>query len=458
MSAADPRRLRPRGLSVTGRQALRTAALVLLLLFLLVVFLISGGTNGAFRDISEAVDADTRLLVEVARTGGTEGVARRIEERLAFEPEDHPRAGYLLTTSAGQRLAGNIPSQFIAATPELQLLQLKGPQRGYGRTDRGFGRVTTLPDGARLVVMRSTLRTEALVSRLSRAFFFGGLAVVGLTGLGAWLSNRRLQKRLDAFDVAFDQVEAGDLDVRVPEDRGADELSVLTRDVNGMLAQFERLLASQRKITDQTAHEIRTPLMHLDTTLVRAIAACDHDDADLLNQGRAEIRTVVALLDALLDIARLEAMQGEARGLGELDLSALVQEMAELYAASFDEAGLVLETRIAPQVALFGDAMLTTRMIANLLDNAIKYVPSPGRVRLVLEVGPRMVVEDDGPGVPADKAQLVFTRYARLQSEGVPGHGLGLALVRAIAERQGLTARVEDARPGARFIVEPARA
>ena len=458
MTSVDPRRLRPRGLTVTARQALRTAALVLLLLFLLVAFLIGGGTNGAFRDINEAVDADTRLLMGIARTQGTPAVAHRIEERLAFEPTDHPRAGYLLTSAAGERLAGNIPPQLVVATPQLQLLLLKGQSRGYGRTDRGFGRATTLPDGARLVVMRSTLRTEALVKRLSGAFGMGGLAVVGLTGLGAWLSTRRLQKRLDAFDDAFDQVEAGDVGVRVPEDRGRDELSVLTRDVNGMLAQFERLLASQRKITDQTAHEIRTPLMHLDTTLVRAIAACDAKDADLLNEGRAEIRTVVALLDGLLDIARLEAMQGEARGLNELDLTSLVQEMAELYAASFDEAGLVLETRIAPQVALFGDAMLTTRMIANLLDNAIKYVPSPGRVRLVLEAGPRIVVEDDGPGVPADMAQWVFSRYARLEGEGAPGHGLGLALVRAIAERQGLIARVEDAGPGARFVVEPARA
>ena len=243
--------------------------------------------------------------------------------------------------------------------------------------------------------------------------------------------------------------------MRVPEDSGVDELSVLTRDINGMLAQFERLLASQRKITDQTAHEIRTPLMHLDTTLVRAMAVCAPQEAELFTQGRAEVRAVVALLDALLDIARLEAMQGDARGLAAFDVSAVSRELAELYAAAFDEAGLAFEARIAPDVTLFGDEMLTSRMIANLLDNAVKYVPSPGRVRLTLELGPRIVVEDDGPGVPAEERDRVFARYNRIETTGRPGHGLGLALVRAIAERQGLGVRVEDASPGARFVVEP---
>ena len=458
MSAADPRRLRPRGLSVTARQALRTAALTVALLIGLAVFLQTGGNKGAFSDISETVDHELAAFSRIVRTQGRDVAAERIRERLELEPAAHPRTGYLLTDTAGRRLAGNIPDQPIARTPALQLLLLGPGGRGYGRTDRGFGRAVELPGGGRLIVVRSTLRTEALVRRLLGTFITGSAIVVVLAGLGVLLSTRRLQKRLDAFDRAFARVEAGDLAARVPADRGVDELSVLTRDVNGMLGQFERLLASQRKITDQTAHEIRTPLMHLDTTLVRAIAACGSADAELLNQGRAEIRTVIALLDALLDIARLEAMQGEARGLAQLDLSALLREMAELYAASFDEAGLLLETRIAPGVSLFGDAMLTTRMIANLLDNAIKYVPSPGRVRLLLDPGGRITVEDDGPGVPPERAQWVFSRYTRLDGQAGPGHGLGLALVRAIAERQGLTVRVEDAGPGARFIIEAPRA
>ena len=309
-----------------------------------------------------------------------------------------------------------------------------------GQETVALGRVTVLEGGFRLVVARSVAHIVRMVARFGYAFLVGGLLMVALAGLGAWLSARRLQTRLDAFDAAFTRAEAGDLHARVAEDRGVDELSVLTRDVNHLLAQFERLLASQRKITDQTAHEIRTPLMHLDSVLVRAIAACKPEDAELLNQGRSELRLVAKLLDALLDIARLEAKQGDPRGLAPFDLAELASEMAELYAASFDEAGLALETRIAPGVTLVGDATMSGRLIANLLDNAIKYVPSPGRVRLVVEAGPRITVEDDGPGVAADKRDWIFSRYARAGDEA-PGHGLGLALVRAIAERQGLTAR-----------------
>lgn len=453
MSAADPRR-RPRGLSVTGRQALRTAAITLALLVGLAVVLGLFGDRGARGDIADAVDTDIARLTEVVRAGGYAEGARRIHERLSLEPVDRPRAGYLLTDGAGRRWAGNIADQPIARRPEMQLLFFASGEKGYGRTNRGFARVVGLPGGGRLVVMRSTQRTEALVKRLFFTFAGGGAVVAMLAGVGAWLSARRLQRRLDAFDAAFAKLEQGDLDVRVPEDGGVDEISVLTRDVNRMLAQFERLLASQRKITDQTAHDIRTPLMHLDTTLVKALAACDPADADLLEQARGEIRAVVGMLDSLLDIAGLEAMQGDTRGLSAIDVSRLAREMAELYAASFDEAGLAFETRIAPGVTMTGDAAQTTRLLANLLDNAAKYVPSPGRVRLLVDAGPRIVVEDDGPGVPEARREWVFGRYNREGGEGCPGHGLGLALVRAIAERQGLTARVEDARPGARFVVE----
>ena len=447
MSLAPPRRARGRRLSATGVQALRVAGIVLLLLAGIATGLGYFGDRSARRDIARMVDADLDGLAAAGTADGLARLALMIRERGAMEPVDHPRAAYLLQDSRGKRLAGALPAQAFGKPGTAGLIYMR-----IGGEDWGLGRIRMLPGGQTLVAGRSTAAAVRFVKRITTLFLIGAGVVVVLAGLGAWVSSRGLQRKLDAFEDTFARLEAGDLRVRVPEDGGADELGVLARDVNHMLGQFERLLASQKRITDQTAHEIRTPLMHLDSTLVKALEACAPGDAGLLEGARAEIRGVVALLDSLLDIAALEAMQGERRGLAPVDVSTLARELAELYAASFDEAGLAFETRIAPEVTVLGDAMQTGRLISNLLDNAVKYVPSPGRVRLLVEPGPRLVVEDDGPGVAEADRETIFARYARGAARG-PGHGLGLALVRAIAERQGLRAWVEDAAPGARFVV-----
>jgi len=216
------------------------------------------------------------------------------------------------------------------------------------------------------------------------------------------------------------------------------------------------LMEAQRTVSDQTAHEIRTPLMHLDTRILKAMESTS-DEALLrtLEQSRAEIRSVVRLLDSLLDIAGTQAMRGDLRGLAEVDLSDIAESLADLYGASAEELGIGFHARIAPGVRGRADPMEMTRLMSNLLDNAFKYVPCGGSVVLEMAHGPRIVVQDDGPGIPSADRERVFERYVRLDGARGGGHGLGLSLARAIAERHDLSLHVEDAAPGARFVLQP---
>jgi len=223
-----------------------------------------------------------------------------------------------------------------------------------------------------------------------------------------------------------------------------------------MLDQVQRLMEAQRSVSDQTAHEIRTPLMHLDTRILKAMERTgDEGLLRTLGRSRDEIRSVVRLLDSLLDNAGTQALRGDRRGLADVDLSEIADNLADLYGASAEDLGIAFHAMVAPGISFRADPMQITRLLSNLLDNAFKYVPRGGSVLLSLAPGPLIIVQDNGRGIPADARELVFDRYVRLDPSPGSGHGLGLALARAIAERHGLTIHVEDAAPGARFVVQP---
>lgn len=210
-------------------------------------------------------------------------------------------------------------------------------------------------------------------------------------------------------------------------------------------------------MSDHIAHEIRTPLTHLDNRLVNCLNAADdklrREDID---KCREDIRGVVKMLDSLLDIAASEARVGDPTGLEMIDLSALAEDLIELYAASAEEEGIGLKTHIEAGVVLPGERMQLTRLISNLLDNALKYVPRGSTVRLVVAAGPVIEVIDDGPGIEPSLRPFVFDRFrsGRVR-EGKTSHGLGLALARAIAHRHGLVIGLVPSKAGAHFAVKP---
>jgi signal transduction histidine kinase len=167
------------------------------------------------------------------------------------------------------------------------------------------------------------------------------------------------------------------------------------------------------------------------------------------------------MLESLLDISSSKARRGDLRGLETLDLSMLVTRICELFVDSAEDVGLELRWQIAPDITMAGEEMRMARLVTNLLDNAIKYVPSGGHVHVSLTEGPRLVVEDDGPGIAAAERPAIFERFRRGEDHSGDRHGgsgLGLALAAAIAQRHGLDLRLEEKDcAGARFVLEPER-
>lgn len=437
--------------SVFGRvtlSALLVSLLSTLALFLVVQKIVEDDGRTM---LAREVDTDLAGLADIYVSGGDAELRDRIGDRLGVNREDGERSWYLLADANGRILAGNLDRWPIIASEVSEARFVSLPDG-----ERMFARATQLGPTTRLVVGRSNYRGEALLTRLAVAFSIAGAGIALLSLIAGHFAARRLRARVGMVNATFDAVRAGSITARAPSAGDNDELAELAANTNTMLDQLERLVEAQRAVSDQTAHEIRTPLMHLDTRILKAMEGTQ-DEALLrtLEQSRGEIRGVVRLLDSLLDIASTQAMRGDLRGLADVDLSDIAESLADLYGASAEELGIGFHARIASGVHFRADPMQITRLMSNLLDNAFKYVPSGGSVTLQLAPGPHIIVQDDGPGIPCADRERVFDRYVRLDGARGGGHGLGLSLARAIAERHALSLHVENAAPGARFVVQP---
>jgi signal transduction histidine kinase len=248
-------------------------------------------------------------------------------------------------------------------------------------------------------------------------------------------------------------VRDGAVDRRAPGDDARDEFGVLARNINMALERIERLMSAQREVNDLTAHELKSPLLRIDHTL----AELDHEDA--VQRARAQLEDLSGLIETLLDISAVSAQIGDARGLETVDLAEIVRSLIPLYADVAEEAGITLEVEADQPVPLAGSPVQLSRLAANLIDNAVKFSAHGGRVRVSVRPGPVLEVSDQGPGVPEEAREQIFTRFVRTHEDGrVRGHGLGLSFVHAAARRHGLTVVVDDARwpdgrGGARFTV-----
>ncbi|WP_336980697.1 HAMP domain-containing sensor histidine kinase [Altererythrobacter fulvus] len=428
--------------------AIAVSAVVVLLLWLMTYVSIERSTSAAQE---RAVDVDLAGLADIYASGGEDELARRIGDRLAFVPGDGNRPHYLLARADGTLLAGDLPSwpPLNARLSERGEVALPG-----GR--RALARATQLDEDLRLVVARERGDDAVLLHGVTLVFLGGGAALIAAVGLLGRYAARRLARRIGRINAAFREPNVQLLDTLAVWPGDADEIGELASRSAAALARLRRLVEAHREMSDQIAHEIRTPLMHLDHRILKALRAePDEAIAAGLIEARNDIRRIVDMLESLLDIATSEARRGDMLGLRDVDLSELVQRLGELYADSAEESGHRFECEVEPGVTIKGEESQLTRLVTNLLDNAFKYVPAGGSVRLNLRAGPVLTVSDDGPGIPQEERELVFQRFHRGagQRPERQGSGLGLALAKAIAERHGLTIKLADAGVGACFVI-----
>ncbi len=368
--------------------------------------------------LDRALAAEAESLLRDLEPYGMQGLAEQVE--LTRRRRGPVLA--LLQTAMGQPIAGALPG----APPFL---------RGYAtleagpRSMRALGVV--LPGGVNLIVAGDLAAVEQAAAALARSPPIAALVAAALALLLGLLAARRLEARLAQAGHAARAIMDGDLTRRLPGNAEGDEFDRLGATINLLLGRIEALVAAQRQVTDDIAHDLRTPLFHLRQRLEGASAS----DPAFIEAALRDLDQVLASFAALLRISRVESGAGR-RDFAAVDLSALATAMAETYAAVAEEAGRTLEARIAPGVIVQGDAALLRQALANLLDNAM--IHGAGVVRLRLSHGGALMVGDDGPGIPQGEREAVLRRFHRLEAaHGRPGSGLGLALVAATARMHG---------------------
>ncbi|WP_305669535.1 HAMP domain-containing sensor histidine kinase [Falsiroseomonas sp.] len=384
----------------------------------------------AGQQIQAEIERDAGVLLNAGRLGGAASIALSIEARIAAD-----RSGtqyFLLSGPDGGRIAGNLSTAprsagwatmgLDAATQDSVLLALGTP----------------LPAGHFLLVGRDLAPVRELEAQLlGAAGWVGGAALLLALG-GGLVVGRSVVRRAAEMERALAEVEQGRLGTRLLARPGGDEFDRLARRVNATLDRLEGTMAALRQVTDDIAHDLRTPL----TRLRQRLEALEGPEAEA---AVAECDRILEIFAALLRIAQIESGARRA-AFSHVDLNAVMETVAELYASAAAERGQVLETALAPGVTMQGDRDLLTQMLANLVENAIRHGREGGRVSLALRPGPEIIVADDGPGIPDAEKSLVFRRFHRLDAaRSTQGAGLGLALVAAVAELHGLAVTLEDA-------------
>ncbi len=426
----------------------RTTAFRVTLLHLLLTLagtiLVSGGAWWATvgfgaRQAAQEVERGMGVLLQSGALSGPRGIVLSIEARLAAD-----RSGaefYLLAGPDGQRIAGNLSG--VPRDPGWREGTIRLPQGGEAPV---LMLAAPLPGGGALVVGRDLSAVRDLEARLVSVAGWVGAAVLLLGLAGGLLIGRSVARRAAAMEAALAAVQAGDLDRRLAIGRGGDEFDRLAARINATLDRLQTLMVALRGVTDDIAHDLRTPLTRLRQRLDTAAAT---PTTEAIAAAQAEADALLDIFAALLRIAQVES--GTQRdGFTRVDLSAIAQSVAEVYAPAAEDRGQAIATAIAPGIAMTGDPALLTQMLANLVENAVRHGRAGGRILLGVSATD-ITVADDGPGIPPDQHERAFRRFGRLDAaRSTPGSGLGLALVRAVALLHGMAISLEDAAPGLR--------
>jgi signal transduction histidine kinase len=385
--------------------------------------------------------------------GDIEGI---LNARTAAEPDkNRPIA---LFGADGHWLAGDpavLPSPLPVAD---QPFHLTIPRDGELAPFRGL--IHRLPSGEVLLVAQDLRGIRGFRAALLSALLWAGAAVLLLGLIGAAIAGASALGRIERITRAIEGIVNGDLSRRLPIDGRGGDLDRLVQVVNRMLDEIEGLMHEVRGVTEDIAHDLRTPLTRLLAGLerVRRRNSSAADYALAVGEAIEDTKEILATFAALLRIAEVESGARRA-GFRPFSLNAVALDVVELYEPVAESKGIsvLLETADRADADIVGDSSLVFEALGNLLDNAIKYSPTGSRISLrVLATDGRLGVEisDNGPGIPEADREAVLRRFHRLdKSRTAPGSGLGLSLVAAVAKLHDLHLAIDDAHPGCRIIL-----
>jgi signal transduction histidine kinase len=401
---------------------------------------------GAYAVTHEALEQqlDHRTATETRALFGEPGadrlvaIAGAIRRREAAATLDH--IGYLLVDAEGRRVAGSLTGKVPEAFGYEEFFHY-----GDGRIAQSL--TSKVPGGGRLVVAadREAIGDTDIHLLILFVAAFGAMLLLGVGG--AWTVGTVTRARLNRIDAAALAIIGGDLTRRMPLDGSGSEFDRVSTTLNRMLDRIVALMENLRQVSSDVAHDLRTPLTRLSHRLDDARTAEGDARGAAIEAAAAQAEELLDIFAALLRISEVEAL-GVRRHFREVALGEAIGDLIDTYRPDAEAGGHVLVDEVNRAVQVTGDRRLLLQMASNLLDNALRHTPPGTTIRVALSAqdgSAWLAVVDDGPGVDAADAARLFERFSRTErSRSSAGHGLGLAMVRAIAEAHHGTARLVE--------------
>ena len=435
-------------------------ALVCVVLFSTAVFALLGyvywATTGYLRDRADlAISAEQTLLIQTYGKAGRDGLVSLIDRRIA---EQGPTSGiYALSDSSFAVLAGNLKAWPVALHGDSGRADLVAPvwKSEVAERPRARAAYETLPDGSHLLVGREMDDLYEFVGAIKTAVALGAGLMLVLAAVAGVSVTRRTVGRIDAINATTRDIMRSGLGKRIPLRGTMDEWDQLAENLNSMLERIEELVREVRQVSDNVAHDLRTPLTRLQVRLQKAYHRRldqEHYHALVGDTIRA-LEDILGMFSSLLRISRIEALDPRS-AFRTVDLGAIAGEVSELFDAAAEAKGGHIKLVNRGKASVSGDRDLLFDAISNLIDNAIKH---GGTGDVLVETttdgrGPVISVADNGPGIPREERKNVLQRFYRLDhSRNSPGNGLGLSLVAAVAQLHGALIEMTDNEPGLRL-------
>ncbi len=418
------------------------------------------------------IEADINTINNGYREKGLPEAIEIVQQRLGspdYSNVDLPGGYILLADLANAKIAGNLPSM----SQQLGVMSMPTPRRvrddttdQHGQRNRGrrerpdtlLGKGVLLGDDLYLFVGRDTATIAATRSRILQAFaWITGVTVV-LATLGGLFFSVQFMRRIDAIASTCNAIVAGRFGDRIAVRGSGDELDRLATAINSMLDRIAALMDNLRQVSSDVAHDLRTPLTHLRQHLEQAAikSTTVQDYSTAVSRAISETDHLLALFTALLRISQIEAGT-RLSGFATVSLTDLLNRLYEMYRPVAEDQGHTLSRQIAEGVNVQGDAELLTQLFINLLENALRHTPSGTSILIALTTSAGQAVaaiSDTGPGIPESEREKVFRRFYRVtDSRSTPGHGLGLAMVAAIANLHQARITLHDNHPGLKVVL-----
>jgi signal transduction histidine kinase len=361
------------------------------------------------------------------------------------------RAVYLLEDASGQKIAGNIDSM----PPHLGPIMLNLSLDGQMREVRANG--YRLTNGDYLLVGQDTSVLREMKALIAEAFGIGLVITLVLAVLGSAAISTAVLNRVETVSKTARAIIGGNLSQRVPLRGTGDEFDDLATSINAMLDRIEDLMRNIRQVSNDIAHDLRTPLTRLRQRLEHACrnASTEEELREALGGSISQVDSILETFGALLRIAQIEA--GRTRLKSQIDVTRLLTGIVEDFAPAAEDRGQSLVAEVDMGVNVTGDRELLTQMIVNLVDNAIRHSQAGARIAVQAKSvggGLELAVSDTGPGIPSEEQENVLRPFYRLEtSRTTEGSGLGLSLVAAIAKRHDAKLSLADNAPGLRVSV-----